>query len=169
MKFDKRSFLREGRNAVYKGKEYCLSSKFPEHGMVRLLSYDKKDLENGFCCDKSKEYMEEHGFRCHKYVPKSEITEAYKIEFTAKYKGKTYNHVDGYAGDDYENKENIVTIHTIVSTYSEPDEYDYCKANGFIDGVHEGYSLISMYKYVNINDPELEIIETRTELDIDEL
>ncbi len=108
--------------------------------------------------------MEINGFRCHKYVPKNEITEAYKIEFSAKYKGKTYNYVTGYSKD-----ENIVIIHTVVSTDSKPDKYEYCKANGFIEGSPEGYSLIRMYKFVNLNDPELEIIETRTEMDIDKL
>ena len=141
----------------------------PQPGTVKLTSYEKKDLENGFYCTKSLEYLEQFGFYCQKDVPKSEITEAYKIEFTAKYKGKTYNYVTGYAGDDYEDKENIVTIHTVVSTYSQPDKYEYCKANGFIEGSPEGYSLIRMHKYVNLNDPELEIIETRTEIDIDKL
>ena len=103
--------------------------------------------------------MKKHGFRCHKDVPKNEIAAEYKIEFTANYKGKLYIYVDGY----------VVRIIYCVSRHSEPDEYAYCMANGFIEGRQLEYYDVELYKYVNINDPELEIIETRTELDIDEL
>lgn len=171
MKFDKNRFRRRGRNAVYKGKEYNLAS-WPLPGMVKITSFDEIDLNNGFYCDKSKENMEKHGFRCHKDVPKNEITEVYEIKFTARYKGELYIYVDGWVGDDCEDKENaenIVRIMNCVSRNGEPDKYDYCIANGFIEGMPQGYSLIDLYKYVNINDPELEIIETRTELDIDKL
>ena len=170
MKFDKRSFRKRGRRAVYNGREYkAASSSLP--GMVKITSFDQKDLDNGFYCEESWEFMKKYGFFCYKDVPKNEIAAAYKIEFTANYKGKTYYHVDGYVGDDCEDKENaenIVRIMKCVSKHSKPDEYAYCIANGFIEGSQLEYSYVDLYKYVNINDPELEIIETRTEVYIDE-
>ena len=98
MDFEKKNFSREGRRAVYKGKEYKASSSRSDPDIIILTSFDQKDLDNGFYCDKSFEYMKKHGFRCHKDVPKNEIAAEYKIEFTANYKGKLYIYVDGYVG-----------------------------------------------------------------------
>lgn len=116
--------------------------------------------------------MKMYGFRCQKEVPKSEITTAYKIETFAKYRGKTY-FVDRYIDSNLTsavNREEMVRIYAPpTSRLNEVEKYNYYKQNDFMESPLPDYSDVFLYKYVSINDPELEIVETRTELNINEL
>lgn len=62
------------------GKEYKKSTKLMQGNFVKIISWEKSDLKNGFICYESENFMKKFGFSCEKEVPKSEITKAYKIE-----------------------------------------------------------------------------------------
>ena len=110
--------------------------------------------------------MREHNFfTCEKEVSKSEITEAYKIETTAIYKTQKY-----YVDRASTQGEDMVRIYTSpISTVKETELYNEYKKNGFSDGMKFEYGDVLLYKYVSINDPDLQLIEKRTELDISKL
>lgn len=164
--------IKNGTFVIYNGKEYQTGFWAKTPNMIRLASWNPKDLDNGFYCVKSQEYMKMYGFRCQKEVPKSEITAAYKIETFAKYRGKTY-FVDRYIDSNLSsavNREEMVRIYAPpTSKLNEVEKYNYYKQNGFMESPLPDYSDVFLYKYVSINDPELEIVETRTELNINEL
>lgn len=157
--------MRRGTYVIYKGQEYRtgLWEKIP--GIVRLSSLNEKDLDKGFYCVKSQEYMKLHGFRCQKEVPKSEITEVYKITPYANYKGfKLYIH--GKKSDNM-----FTLLHTqIISSHSERDREirDTLIEMGFYVFNVDKFGL-TYAKDVPIDDPELETFEERTEIDISEL
>ncbi|MBP0963943.1 MAG: hypothetical protein J5999_01465 [Oscillospiraceae bacterium] len=161
--------FKKGEYVIYMGKEYKKSTKLMQGSFVRIISWEKSDLKNGFICYESENFMKKFGFSCEKEVPKSEITKAYKIETTAKYKGSTYC-IDTYIGNDLSvkyNRDEMVRIYTLpISTLNEVEKYNYYKQNGFADGMSFEYGNVMLYKYVSINDPDLEIVENRTEIDV---
>lgn len=61
----------------------------------------------------------------------------------------------------------MVRIYTVpISTINEVEKYNYYKQNGFAEGMSFEYGNVMLYKYVSINDPELEIVENRTVIDV---
>lgn len=107
--------------------------------------------------------MQEHGFRCFKDVPRSEITEAYNIRTYAVYKGVTAS-IIGWL------KDNKVELQTNC-LYGE-DEEEFLKQMEyagfeFSHGEQGGYRVYA--KIVSLDDPDLQLLEHRTELDIDKL
>lgn len=157
--------IKDGYFVIYHGQEYQTGfwEKIP--GIVRLSSWDEKSLDNGFYCVKSQDYIEKFGFRCQKEVPKSEITEAYEIRTHAKYKGETLDIIGGRPG--------FVTLSTQrrISHNANREDEEYRNElikKGFqrgmteIDGSH--WEVI-----IPIDDPEVEFIEERTEIDISKL
>ena len=64
----------------------------------------------------------------------------------------------------------MVRIYTApVSIVTETEIYNEYKKNGFSDGRMFEYGNVTLYKYISANDPNLEIVEKRTELDISKL
>lgn len=164
--------FKNGEYVIYMGKEYKKSTKIMQGSFVKIISWEKSDLKNGFICAESESFMKKFGFSCEKQVSKSEITKAYKIETIAKYKESIYC-IDTYIGNDLSgeyNKDEMVRIYTLpISTINEVEKYNYYKQNGFTVGMSFEYGNVMLYKYVSINDPDLEIVENRTEIDVSEL
>lgn len=157
--------FKNGEYVIYHNTEYiyryCFENK-PKN-MVRLVSYDRQSLNDGFYTNRTEEYMQEHGFRCFKDVPKSEITKAYNIRTYAVYKGVNASIV-GWE------KDNKVELYTNC-LYGE-DEEEFLKQMEyagfeFSHGEQGGYRVYA--KIVSLDDPDLQLLEHRTELDIDKL
>ena len=155
--------MKSGTYFVYHGKEYMDSTKSAPKGYKILLSGNKDDLNDGFYCTESENFMKKFGFVCEKKVPKSEITEAYNIRTYAVYKGVSAsiigcpkeNHIglrtcclDGENKADFLRKVNNA-------------EFEYCERE------QGGYDIYG--KDVSLDDPDLQLIEKRTEIDINKL
>ena len=155
--------VKNSEYGLYQGNLYrigktCVAS-------VDLCSINPDDLNNGFICNHTEDFIKKYGFVCIKEVPKSEITEAYKIETTAIYKTQKY-----YVDRASTQGEDMVRIYTPpISTVKETELYNEYKKNGFSDGMKFEYGDVLLYKYVSVNDPDLQIVEKRTKLDISKL
>ena len=159
--------MKNGKYAIYKGNEYPIYNGVIENkNAIILISHNKNDIQVGFALSCSEKYMREHNFfTCEKEVSKSEITEAYKIETTAIYKTQKY-----YVDRASTQGEDMVRIYTSpISTVKETELYNEYKKNGFSDGMKFEYGDVLLYKYVSVNDPDLQIVEKRTKLDISKL
>ena len=157
--------IRQNKYVIYKGIEYiyrrCDENK--NNGLVRLVSYDRRSLADGFFTDRSEEYMKDHGFRCFKDVPKSEITEAYDIRTHAVYKGVGAS-IMGFLKNGW----------LVLETnwlYNEDKEEFLKRVNnaGFkFIGTEQGG--VDVYRIdVSPDDPDLKLEEIRKELDINKL
>lgn len=137
---------------------YCFENK--QKNMVRLASYDRQSLNDGFYTNRTEEYMQEHGFRCFKDVPRSKITEAYEIRTYALYRNIEFN--------IYGSKGNQIRIVKYCSSGRDDELAKKLQTWQFsvfdADKFHVSYD-----SYISIDDPELEIIEKRTKLDISKL
>ena len=157
--------IKQNEYVIYKGIEYiyrdCDENK--NNGLVRLVSYDRRSLADGFFTNRSEEYMKDHGFRCFKDVPKSEITEAYEIRTHAVYKGVVASIVGCL-------KTNWIGLMT-ACLYNEDKEEFLKKVNkaGFkYYGREQGG--VDVYAIdVSLDDPDLQLIKKRKELDISKL
>lgn len=158
--------IKNGYYAIYHNNEYSLFHGHMENRQnVLLLSHDRNDIDNGFKLSCSEEYMQQHNFfTCEKEVPKSEITEAYAIRTYANYRGlKDYR---GFRLCVEQELNNAVQLFTEWEVgHCDYRTQDMLKKDGFMprEGDKLGYTYA---KYVPIDDPELELIEERTELDI---
>mgnify|MGYP006866674689 FL=1 len=107
--------------------------------------------------------MKDHGFRCFKDVPRSEITEAYDIRTHAVYKGVVASIVGCL-------KPNWIGLLT-ACLYNEDKEEFLKKVNkaGFkYYGREQGG--VDVYAIdVSLDDPDLQLIQKRKELDISKL
>lgn len=157
--------MRNGFYAVYRGQEYKTGWREEKNrGMISLLSWDKKDLDNGFYCEKSQEYMEQHGFYCVKEVPKSEITEEYRITPYAAYKGFLFQ----ICGSTINNELRLVS--QMLSRYNEVDCEITAKITEMGFYVREIDKCGCFYeKLVPIDDPELDTFEVREEIEINKM
>ena len=151
------------RYLIYKNQEWKISnSDRLNNGMVRIVSYNKLDLKNGFFTTKSDEYLNKSGFYCVKDVPKREIMEAYEKRIYAKYRGIEF---DIYGGK----RETQIRIVKLCCGGIEDDEIEKkLQSWGFSVFQADKFS-IAYDSYISIDDPELKIIEKRTELDISKL
>ena len=157
--------IRQNKYVIYKGIEYiyrrCDENK--NNGLVRIVSHDRRSLADGFFTNRSEEYMKDHGFRCFKDVPKSEITEAYDIRTHAVYKGVGASIVGCL-------KPNWIGLMT-ACLYNEDKEEFLKKVNkaGFkYYGREQGG--VDVYAIdVSLDDPDLQLIQKRKELDISKL
>lgn len=152
--------IKNGYYVVYHGSEYSLLHGHMENRQnVLILSHDRNDICNGFKLSYSEEYMQQHNFfTCEKEVPGSEITQAYEIRTYANYRGLRL-----FAEQEPNNVFQLVI--TQVVNHNDYKMQDILTENGFticeIDKTYFAYE-----KYVPIDDPELELFEERTELDI---
>ena len=154
--------FKNGEYVIYHNTEYiyryCFENK-PKN-MVRLVSYDRQSLNDGFYTNRTEEYMQEHGFRCFKDVPRSKITEAYEIRTYALYRNIEFN--------IYGSKDNQIRIVRYCSSGRDDELAKKLQTWQFsvfdADKFHVSYD-----SYISVDDPELEIIEKRTELDISKL
>lgn len=157
--------IKQNEYVIYKGIEYiyrdCDENK--NNGLVRIVSYDRRSLADGFFTNRSEEYMKDHGFRCFKDVPRSEITEAYDIRTHAVYKGVVASIVGCL-------KPNWIGLMT-ACLYNEDKEEFLKKVNkaGFkYYGREQGG--VDVYAIdVSLDDPDLQLIQKRKELDISKL
>lgn len=157
--------IRQNEYVIYKGIEYiyrdCDENK--NNGLVRIVSHDRRSLADGFFTNRSEEYMKDHGFRCFKDVPRSEITEAYDIRTHAVYKGVVASIVGCL-------KPNWIGLMT-ACLYNEDKEEFLKKVNkaGFkYYGREQGG--VDVYAIdVSLDDPDLQLIQKRKELDISKL
>ncbi|MDE7294539.1 MAG: hypothetical protein K2N72_08975 [Oscillospiraceae bacterium] len=159
--------VRRGKYGLYNGKLYRILSKSisSKSDTIEICSTDEQDLKNGFINNDSEFITKKYGFTCTKEVPKSEITEAYEIRTHAIYKGETLDIIGGRPG--------FLTLSTqyrIPHNASREDEA-YRKElikKGFQRGMTEidgsYWDII-----VPIDDPGIELIEERKELDINKL
>ena len=155
--------IKQGIYCIHNSIEYSYDKTIGNK--VLLTSYDRNDLNNGFVCKLKDDFIKKYGFYCQKEVPKSEITEAYKIETTAIYKNQNY-----YVDSALTQGEDMVRIYTPpISTVKETELYNEYKSNGFSDGMKFEYGDVLLYKYISVYDPDLQIVEKRTELDISKL
>ena len=152
--------MKSGTYFVYHGKEYMDSTKSVPKGYKILLSGNKDDLNDGFYCTESENFMKKFGFVCEKKVPKSEITEAYEIRTYALYRNIEFK--------IYGSKDNQIRIVRYCSSGRDDELAKKLQTWQFsvfdADKFHVSYD-----SYISVDDPELEIVEKRTELDISKL
>ena len=155
--------IKDGEYAVYQDREYAISSKETPPDFIRLISWEKSDLNRGFICYESEEFIKKFGFYCEKEVPKSEITEAYDIRTHAVYKGVGASIVGCL-------KPNWIGLMT-ACLYNEDKEEFLKKVNkaGFkYYGREQGG--VDVYAIdVSLDDPDLQLIQKLKELDISKL
>ena len=155
--------IKDGEYAVCQDREYAISSKETPPDFIRLISWEKSDLNRGFICYESEEFIKKFGFYCEKEVPKSEITEAYDIRTHAVYKGVGASIVGCL-------KPNWIGLMT-ACLYNEDKEEFLKKVNkaGFkYYGREQGG--VDVYAIdVSLDDPDLQLIQKRKELDISKL
>ncbi|MBD5145400.1 MAG: hypothetical protein HDT21_05730 [Ruminococcus sp.] len=162
--------LRDGKYVVFNNNIYYLSGKkSPNEGMLYIISENEDDIQNGFI-PINVEYNKKYGFfQCKKEVPKNEIKEAYEIKTHAVYKEMTL----GIIGCSEKNG-------TVFSTLAAPYEFPHNPTGemleirnnlvemGFHDAFHEKTGCMYIIE-VDMDDPELEFVEERTEIDISKL
>ncbi len=157
--------IRQNKYVIYKGIEYiyrrCDENK--NNGLVRLVSYDRRSLADGFFTDRSEEYMKDHGFRCFKDVPKSEITEAYDIRTHAVYKGVVASIVGCL-------KTNWIGLLTACLYNEDKEKFLQDVNNAGFKYLGREQGGVDVYGIdVSLDDPDLKLEEIRKELDISKL
>lgn len=157
------SDIRNSKYGLYKGKLYRIGETYK--GSVHLCSSSREDLNNGFICDSSEDFIKKYGFVCIKDVPKNEIAEAYDIRTHAVYKSVS-------ASIMRSRKPNCILLSTTCLYWLGEDRDEFLKKvtnAGFeyTDTEQGGYKIYE--KEVSLDDPDLELIEKRTEIDISKL
>ena len=159
--------MKDGEYAIYKGNEYTIyNGELDNKNVILLLSHDRADLKKGFKSSYSEEYMQRYDFfTCEKEVPKSEITEAYEIRTHAKYKGVSASIMGSL-------KPGCIRLATTCLYWLGEDKDEFLKnaTNAgfeYTDTEQGGYKIYE--KEVSLDDPDLELIEERTEIDISKL
>ena len=157
--------IRQNEYVIYKGIEYiyrdCDENK--NNGLVRIVSYDRRSLADGFFTDRSEEYMKDHGFRCFKDVPKSEITEAYEIRTHAVYKGVVASIVGCL-------KTNWIGLLTACLYNEDKEKFLQDVNNAGFKYLGREQGGVDVYGIdVSLDDPDLQLIQKRKELDISKL
>ena len=159
--------MKDGEYAIYKGNEYTIyNGELDNKNVILLLSHDRTDLKKGFKSSYSEEYMQRYDFfTCEKEVPKSEITEAYEIRTHAKYKGVSASIMGSL-------KPGCIRLATTCLYWLGEDKDEFLKnaTNAgfeYTDTEQGGYKIYE--KEVSLDDPDLELIEERTEIDISKL
>ena len=155
--------IKSGKYAVYQDREYAISSKETPPDFIRLISWEKSDLNRGFICYNSEEFIKKFGFSCEKEVPKSEITEAYDIRTHAVYKGVGASIIGCL-------KKNWIGLRT-TCLYGE-DENEFLKKvnNAGFEYIEREQGGVDVYGIdVSLDDPDLKLEEIRKELDINKL
>ncbi len=162
-KINENQILARGIYCVYNGNMYRYLSDTCSKDVVYLVSYNRKDLSNGFYCDKSEEYMVKNGFRCKKKVLKSAISKVYRIQTYVTYKNIKFLY-DGFV--DPNNYVKIVTDACWYNLKEDQRFVEHLKEIGFQSEMEER-NYCRYFKFVPAF--ELEFFEERTELDISEL
>lgn len=157
--------IRQNEYVIYKGIEYiyrdCDENK--NNGLVRIVSHDRRSLADGFFTNRSEEYMKDHGFRCFKDVPKSEITEAYEIRTHAVYKGVVASIVGCL-------KTNWIGLLTACLYNEDKEKFLQDVNNAGFKYLGREQGGVDVYGIdVSLDDPDLQLIEKRKELDINKL
>ncbi len=157
--------IRQNEYVIYKGIEYiyrdCDENK--NNGLVRIVSHDRRSLADGFFTNRSEEYMKDHGFRCFKDVPRSEITEAYDIRTHAVYKGVVASIVGCL-------KPNWIGLLTACLYNEDKEKFLQDVNNAGFEYLGREQGGVDIYGIdVSLDDPDLQLIEKRKELDISKL
>ena len=157
--------IRQNEYVIYKGIEYiyrdCDENK--NNGLVRIVSHDRRSLADGFFTNRSEEYMKDHGFRCFKDVPRSEITEAYDIRTHAVYKGVVASIVGCL-------KPNWIGLLTACLYNEDKEKFLQDVNNAGFEYLGREQGGVNIYGIdVSLDDQDLQLIEKRKELDISKL
>ena len=157
--------IRQNEYVIYKGIEYiyrdCDENK--NNGLVRIVSHDRRSLADGFFTNRSEEYMKDHGFRCFKDVPRSEITEAYDIRTHAVYKGVVASIVGCL-------KPNWIGLLTACLYNEDEEKFLQDVNNAGFEYLGREQGGVDIYGIdVSLDDPDLKLEEIRKELDISKL
>ena len=157
--------IRQNEYVIYKGIEYiyrdCDENK--NNGLVRIVSHDRRSLADGFFTNRSEEYMKDHGFRCFKDVPRSEITEAYDIRTHAVYKGVVASIVGCL-------RPNWIGLLTACLYNEDKEKFLQDVNNAGFEYLGREQGGVNIYGIdVSLDDPDLQLIEKRKELDISKL
>ena len=157
--------IRQNEYVIYKGIEYiyrdCDENK--NNGLVRIVSHDRRSLADGFFTNRSEEYMKDHGFRCFKDVPRSEITEAYDIRTHAVYKGVVASIVGCL-------KPNWIGLLTACLYNEDKEKFLQDVNNAGFEYLGREQGGVDIYGIdVSLDDPDLKLEEIRKELDISKL
>lgn len=163
----KLSDIRRGKYGMYNGKLYriLLKSISLKSDIIEICSTDMQDLKNGFTNDDPEFITQKYGFTCTKKIPKSEITQAYEIRTHAKYKGVSASIMGSL-------KPGCIRLATTCLYWLGEDRDEFLKnaTNAgfeYTDTEQGGYKIYE--KEVSLDDPDLELIEKRTEIDISKL
>ena len=149
--------VKNSEYGLYQGKLYRIGKTCVVS--VDLCSINPDDLNNGFICNHTEDFIKKYGFVCIKEVPRNEITEAYEIRTYAIYRGKKFD-----VNPWYEDIQLIIGFDRIT----EADKIKEIKSWGFTELQFERTST-TFEKIVSLDDPELKIIEERKTLDISKL
>lgn len=157
--------IRSGQYGMYNGKLYRIGKTHTDS--VDLASINRDDLNNGFTWYRPELYINEYNFVCVKNVPKSEISELYKIETHAIYKGEAVNIIGGRSGT------NLLTLSTqdLLPYYPTGEQLEI-KNRLLEKGFHEGqHERIGCWYEIEVDrdDLELELIEEIEKVDLSEL
>lgn len=107
--------------------------------------------------------MKDHGFRCFKDVPRSEITEAYDIRTHAVYKGVVASIVGCL-------KPNWIGLLTACLYNEDKEKFLQDVNNAGFEYLGREQGGVDIYGIdVSLDDPDLQLIEKRKELDISKL
>lgn len=150
--------IKRGIYCIHNSIEYSFDKVIGDR--VLITSYDRNDLNNGFVCDLNEDFIKKYGFYCQKIVPKSEITEAYKIETRAIYKGMRFAIMS--LDDEF------IRIENECSNNPDDETNKQLRSWGFSEFMRDKFSII-FDKYIPTNDSEIKRIEERTEIDINKL
>lgn len=155
--------FKNGYYGMYNGSLYRIGKRYETS--VELCSDDRNDMDNGFVCNSSESFIKQYGFVCIKNVPKSELTEVYRIRYFADYRGTRFYI---YRSDP----DNTVTLlcPLMLSDYSEDD----CKIRDRL--VEMGFYVFetdkaghTYAKDIPADDPQVQILQIREKVDISKM
>lgn len=149
---------KNGIYALYNDTEYLC--EFKNNG-ITLYSWDLNDLANGFVANGL--------YGCIKKISKSEIIKVYSYHTSASYNSIMCSIIGPSltTGKYFLETEDWISITSNAS--GNKILLDKVEKNGFKRGREIGHGMFTYVKYVSPGDPNLQIFEERTEIDVNSL
>ena len=144
---------KKSRNIFYKDKHILPNT-------IYIASCDRQDLNRGFNVFQDDKY----GFVCLKNIKITEISRAYEYSSYAVYDGIRCEICEPSKNGKY-----FIQTYDDVCIIGESELLNKLKRFGFEQGYDMGHGMFLFEKYVLPNDPNLQIFEERTEIDINTL
>lgn len=155
--------FKNGYYGMHEGRLYRIGKRYET--AAELCSEDREDLSNGFACSHSESFIRKYGFVCIKDVPKSELTEVYRIRTFAQYKD-----IKLYVYKANRDHTLILLCPQLLSDFSEDDRRIRDKLTGMGFYVFETEKAGHTYaKNVPPDDPDMQLFQIREKIDIDKL